>query len=408
MLGSASSSKVPTYDSNEIQTNNIADYFIEKIDKFKSHLEEVRKEFGVNFDCETERKFDGPYLDVFKPTSEDEVKKIIKKFATTSCCLDPVPTFIVKKCLYILLPIITKIINLSFKYAVVPDCYKTAAIIPLLKKILSDPEIFANLRPISTLPFISKTMERVAGKQISTHKTRNNLNEKFQSAYREAYSTETALVRIQNDILIDNDQKKCVFLVMLDLSAAFDLVSHPILLKRLENRIGITDKALEWVTSYLTDRKQFVMLHGHKSCTHVLDCNVPQGSVLGSGMFSDYNSPIADIFKNHEIKYHLYADDTQVYLSFDAINEDHAITRLENCLNDVRIWMARNSLKMNESKTDFIIFGSKHSLKSVKTNHVTIGGCNVQMSNSVKNIGATLDQELKLEKQINLTCRKAW
>ena len=136
-----------------------------------------------------------------------------------------------------------------------------------------------NLRPVSTLPFVSKTMERVAGKRLQKHKKTNNLNEKMQSAYQEGRSTETALLRIQNDVLRSIDAKQCVFLVLLDMSAAFDTVEHKILLTRLSERFGVKDHALEWISSYLSERKQFVVVNGVHSAEQELVCNVPQGSV---------------------------------------------------------------------------------------------------------------------------------
>ena len=239
---------------------------------------------------------------------------------------------------------ITRIINLSFKAAKVPDCFKIAAIIPILKKIFLDPEVLNNLRPVSTLPFVSKTLDEVAGKRLGKHKEKNKLNEKLQSAYRNGHSTETALIRIQHDLLTAIDQRRCVFLVLLDMSAAFDTVDHSVLLKRLSDRYGVKDQALAWVKSYLSERKQFVSITGAKSTEEDLECNVPQGSVLGPGLFSDYNGPVGDIFRKHKVDFHLYADDTQVYLSFPAGSESEALSQLEACLQDVRLWMARNYL----------------------------------------------------------------
>ena len=99
----------------------------------------------------------------------------------------------------------------------------------------------------------------------------------FQSAYRMGHSTETALTRIHNDILLAIDDNSCVILVLLDLSAAFDTVDHDILLGRLEHRFGITGKALSWLTSYLTDRTQFVIVANEHSTSRKLLCGVPQG-----------------------------------------------------------------------------------------------------------------------------------
>jgi hypothetical protein len=270
-----------------------------------------------------------------------------------------------------------------------------------------DPEELKNLRPVSTLPFISKTLERVAAKHMVGHKDNKRLHEKMQSAYREGHSTETALVRIQNDVLREIDDKKCVFLVLLDMSAAFDTVDHHVLLRRLSDHFGIRDLALHWIASYLDERKQFVLVNGVRSSEHMLDCNVPQGSVLGPSMFGDYNSPVGDIFRKHGIDYHLYADDTQVYVSFPPGHEAEILRKLEACINDVRIWMARNYLKLNNEKTDFIVLGSRHSLNKCSTTHISIGDAQVQPSESVTNIGATFDKEMKLDTQVKRTCRSA-
>ena len=117
--------------------------------------------------------------------------------------------------------------------------------------------------------------------------------------YKEDHSTETTVLKIQNDVLKTIDNQKCVFLVLLDMSAAFDTVDHGVLLNRLSDRIGIKGKALDWIASYLHERKQFVVIDGKKS--------IPQGSVLGPGMFSDYESPVGDIFCRQNIPFDLYA-----------------------------------------------------------------------------------------------------
>jgi len=408
LLNEKKSSKLPEFDSAQELADHIANYFKDKIAKIRTYLEDIQKTFNEDLEPEVKLVPDDAHSTTFSPATEEEVRKIIMASASKSCCLDPIPTYLLKKCLHILLPVITKIINLSFSSATVPECFKIAAVIPLLKKIFLDPEFLNNLRPVSTLPFVSKTLERVAGKRMGTHKQKNCLHEKMQSAYREGHSTESALVRIQNDLLISIDNKQCVFLVLLDLSAAFDTVDHNVLLNRLSERYGIKGQALSWVESYLSDRKQFITVEGVRSTEHTLDCNVPQGSVLGPSFFSDYNAPVADIFHRHGIAYHLYADDTQVYLAFPAGAETEAREKLELCLQDVKLWMARNYLKLNDSKTDFMILGSAHSLKNISTTHIKIGDELVKPSTSVKNIGATLDHQLKMDKQINMVCKSAW
>ncbi len=137
--------------------------------------------------------------------------------------------------------------------------------------------------------------------------------DKFQSAYRESYSTETALLRVQNDILMELDKGKVVMLVLLDLSAAFHTIDHEILLKRLSRRRSFLGTVLKWFQSYLKEGTQTVSDGSSHSKYETFKYGVPQGSVLGPILFSIYNSHIREIIEKHNICYHLYADDCQLY-----------------------------------------------------------------------------------------------
>ena len=150
----------------------------------------------------------------------------------------------------------------------------------------------------------------------------NDLNEGLQSAYKKHHSCETALLRVQNDILKSIDDKKCVVLLLLDLSAAFDTVDHKILLHRLRSRFGIKGKALLWLQSYLTDRSQSVQIDGSTSSTRPLRFGVPQGSVLGPLLYLLYTAPLGDLIRCHSMDFHMYADDTQLYTTFSCDDMD--------------------------------------------------------------------------------------
>ena len=160
----------------------------------------------------------------FDTLSENNVCDLTKNSATKSCVLDPFPTNLVCDSSEVLLPVITKMVNASLSITHFPG--------------------YKNLRPVSNLLFVSKITERAVFDQLYTHVTDNELFPVLQSAYRKSHSTETALLKIVNDILLDMNHQNVSLLVFLDLSAAFDTVDHTILLRRLETSFGVTGDVL--------------------------------------------------------------------------------------------------------------------------------------------------------------------
>ena len=144
-------------------------------------------------------------------------------------------------------------INLSFESGVFAGNWKEALLKPLLKKCGLD-IAFNNFRPVSNLPYVSKLSEMAAANQLIDHMTTNYLHMPLQSAYKQNHSTESALLKVKNDILLNMEAQKITLLVLLDFSAAFDTVRHDTLLNRLKSRFGVDGKALEWFASYLADR----------------------------------------------------------------------------------------------------------------------------------------------------------
>lgn len=166
-----------------------------------------------------------------------------------------------------------------------PDVWKEALVFPLLKKLGVD-FINKNLRPVSNLPFLSKLTEKAAFNKTHVHMTVNNLYPSLQSAYRKNHSTETALVKITNNILCNTNNQHVTLLVLLDLSAAFDTIDHDILLKRLSTKLGVEGVVLQWFQSYLEGRSQRVSVHGSISDKFDLHWGVPEGSCLGPLLFT--------------------------------------------------------------------------------------------------------------------------
>ena len=285
--------------------------------------------------------------------SSSEIKRFIMSSKTKSCQLDPIPTWILKGCINQLLPTITEIIYSSLEQGHFPSKLKESIVYPLLKKPALDPEDNNNFPPISNLSFLSKTRERMAAVQLDNHLTDHQLYAKMQSAYRKHHSTESALLKVFNDIntAIDN-QYECV-LVLLDLSAAFDTIDHKILINRLENECVISGLALEWLKSYLREQPQRVIVNGTYSDPKCNSFGVPQGSVLEPLLFSLYYCALEDVTRAHGIDTMIYADDCQLYIIIKRSNRCVSLDQLELCTDDVLRWNTQNGLKCNPRLKSF-------------------------------------------------------
>ena len=145
--------------------------------------------------------------------------------------------------------------------------------------------------------------------RLNQHLIQNGLHEVLQSAYKHNHSTETDLLKVQNDLLMAIDTYGGAVLILLDLSAAFGTIDHTTLLQRL-HELGIWDAALDWFRSYLSQRRQSVVINGTRSSFRNMSFGVPQGSVLGPILFTLYTTPLGAIARKYQLNLYLYADDT--------------------------------------------------------------------------------------------------
>lgn len=262
-----------------------------------------------------------------------------------------------------------------------------------------------NYRPVSILSFISKVLEKVVAQRIQSHINLTNASNPFQSAYRKSHSTETALLRIQNDISTAMDKGKVTALTLLDLSAAFDTIDHLILLKRLETWFSISGSALHWFSSYLTDRSQQIRLDDILSPKVTLPYGVPQGSVLGPILFTLYTTPLGTVIQGQSIAHHFYADDTQLYISFSSADSVSSLNSLKCCLDSVLKWMLLNKLKLNPGKTEFMLIGHlQQRRKFLSLFPVSLMGIDTKPSKSARNLGVVFDEDFNFRKHISQTC----
>ncbi|XP_039879700.1 uncharacterized protein LOC120728698 [Simochromis diagramma] len=202
-------------------------YFLDKVASLKSTLPLVTDHMPTP-DCST-------IFCQFEPVSLSTLKHLIEKLNNTNLVHDVLPSRIVKDCFNAIGPCLLSILNSSLLSGYVPSALKHAIIQPVLKKSNLDQNDYANYRPISKLPFVAKILEKVVLLQLQTYLDENNINDKYQSAFKQHHSTESALLRVFNDLLLMADNGRPSVLVLLDLSSAFDMVDHNILLARLEH-----------------------------------------------------------------------------------------------------------------------------------------------------------------------------
>jgi len=228
----------------------------------------------------------------------------------------------------------------------------------------------------------------VVNEQPLLHLLINDLLPEHQSAYRSCHSTESALLKVTSDALLAADQGKLTLLGMLDMNAAFDCVDHIILVRRLNVSFGIDENALEWIVSYITGRRQYVRYNGRTSEISVVECGVPQDSVLGPLYFVLFTADVFGIADEHGFAIHGYADGMQIYDPCVVDDMHHLTSRPVDCIGSIEVWMTNNRLKLNASETEFIWFGSARRLARCTFESIVINdnGSSILPSKTVRNV----------------------
>jgi len=234
----------------------------------------------------------------------------------TTCALDHFPTALVKANTSVLSPLITIVINHSLQSGNVQSALKTAIIRPLLKKPTLAPDTLTNYRPISNLRFISKVLEKVVATHLQDHLKHNHV-------FLKNSSLVSVLIMAQKQHSLESQMTYECQLMLAHLPSSYSstcplLLDHGILLNQLHQTTGLTDTALNWFKSYLTDRTEYISLGSARSQQHTVTCGVPQGSVLGPILFIIYILPLGHVISPHGVSFHCFADDTQLYIKTDS------------------------------------------------------------------------------------------
>ena len=336
-----------------------------------------------------------------KPVAPDEVLKIIK--CSKSSGVDFIDTATIKLVAMDILPAITHIINLSISQCTFPSMWKHAKIIPLLKK--GDPLVAKNYRPVALLPIFSKILEKAVFKQIVDYLDQNRLLSSNHHGSRSGHSTATALIQMYDQWVQEVDNNKMVGVMMIDLSAAFDMVDHGLLIQKLA-LFGLDEDAVQWCSSYLSGRTQSVFIDGHMSPPARLQCGVPQGSILGPLMYILYTNDLPDLAHDHPVSYEStqsvcsHCGSTVCYVddgTFSVGHRDPDILsqKLTHQYGLIADYMAANKLVINGDKTHLVVMGAKNKNHLRNRISLSAGSHTILPTPTERLLGAIVSQDLK-------------
>jgi hypothetical protein len=344
----------------------------------------------------------------FSPTSREEVFKTIKSLKTSkSSSLDCISSKLLQFCAEELTIPLTHLANSSFEQGAFPDVLKISKVKPLHKK--GNKQDRNNFRPITIPSTFSKVLEKLVLNRLSSYLNLNNILFDKQFGFREGSSTTNAIYSLSNEISKALDDGQHSIGLFLDLSKAFDVVDHGILLRKLTD-IGVGFKAFDWIASFLSNRMQIVeipfvdngCLKNKFSNTALVKTGVPQGSVIGPILFLIFINDIhKSLTKGHLC---LFADDTSLIISSNEQSRLEVDAFIQG--SSLLQWLAENSLCVNTLKTKLVQFQLRQSSETHEASTFFIGEEVINFSDSVDYLGLTIDSKLNFSMQVDKVVKK--
>lgn len=389
-------------EDNEQKAEAFNKHFSTVADRLRSILPQMKFDLSrlLNF---VKSKKDESILFSIPPISNKKIISSLMKMGSNKATgIDKISVKMLKIAAPIVAPSIARLINYSITSEVFPQRWKIAKVTPLFKS--GDSSNVTNYRPISVLPILSKLIERHVHDALYSYLSDNNLLYTRQSGFRKIHSTETALIKIVDDLLFSLDKNRVSGMILIDYCKAFDMIDHSILLEKLQ-AYGMVNSSVNWFQSYLNDRRQLVSLGGKQSSMTFVHHGVPQGSILGPLLFIAFINDLPLHVGSSMID--LYADDTTLTSSsnYDSINLLQE--SLNNSITEVVDWATANKLPINESKTKALLVTGKRLLSKIEVNPtIMVNKTEIELVSSVKLLGLEIDSELSFHPHVDKLCKK--
>ena len=339
----------------------------------------------------------------FKNITPLDVSNTFKLITSQSVGTDSISLRMLKPLIDILLPSLCHLFNYSLQCSCFPDLWKQALIKALPK--IPTPSLPSHYRPISLLCIIAKMLEKIVYYQVIEFVNSNNLFNKLQSGFRKMHGTGTALLRILEDLRIAKGHGMVTVMVLLDYSKAFDTVIHPLLLAILRH-LKFSEPSIKWFEAYLGHRQQSVIGDEKNSSWANNPLGVPQGSILGPLLYSLYTFAITSVIRF--CKYHLYADDLQIYVSCKPCDLAITVAKINEDILRLQDWSKLHGLKINANKTQCIIVGPTGNINLKTTPKISVMGEEIPYVKKVKNLGIIIDDTLSFTPQVSAICQKVF
>ena len=398
-IGGRESNSIPVVNVNEL-VNHYANVSSVKFpEEVATCISEYCNQQGLCSDKDKEFHF--------KYVVPDEICEAVSSIKSQAKGVDLVPVVFIKACLPVILPVLEHLFNYSLQNSQYPSVWKQAQILPIPKT--KQPKECKDYRPVSILCVLAKIFEKLVYSQTYNFVEQFDILSPLQSGFRRGCSTNTALLKVTNDIRKAMDDGKLTILSLLDLSKAFDCVHHPLLLAKLR-LIGFSTSVIRWFQSYLEGRSIRVYINDDLVSNWLkVSTGVPQGSVLGPLLFLLYLFDLSKglIFSS----FHLYADDVELYIHFPLSLFSRATECMSHDINWLIKYFNSHNLALNVDKTQAMVLGSHKALSNMRKNSLPaliVNGQNIPYVTECKSLGVVLDCTLSWNHYCNLIVGKVF